>query len=100
MRFTRLLVFALSFLAVNPLLADDGRKLLRHPEPVYPEIARRMHMTGKVEVEVTIASDGSVREAKVISGNSMLATAAVQAARNFKYEPGDESTSRIAFEFR
>jgi TonB family protein len=100
MRFTRLLVLALSFLSANPLLADDGRKLLRHSEPVYPEIARRMHMTGKVEVEVTIAPDGSVRDAKVISGNSMLATAAVAAARNFKYEPGTESTSRIAFEFR
>ncbi len=75
------------------------RKVLRRSEPVYPEIARRIHMTGKVEVEVLVDRAGNVADAKVVSGNSMLATSAITAAKAFKYEPGDEATVVLVFDF-
>lgn len=68
-------------------------------EPVYPEIARRMHLAGKVEVEFTIAPDDPVKNAKLVSGNSMPGTAAIAAVKGYKYEPGSESVSRIPFDF-
>jgi TonB family protein len=99
MRFTRHLVLALSLLASIPVLATEGHKLIKHPAAAYPEVARRMHMTGKVEVEVVVGPDGSVKNAKVLSGNSMLAGAAISAARDYKYEPGEEFSSVVTFEF-
>jgi TonB family protein len=99
MRVARFSILALSLLASFPVLASEGRKVTHRAEPTYPEIARRMHMTGKVEVEVTVDPKGNVTDAKVLSGNSMLGSAALSAAKAYKYEPGEESTSRLTFEF-
>lgn len=99
MRVSRILIFALLFLASFPALASEGRKVLRRAEPVYPEIARRMHLTGKVEIEATVDRAGNVTDAKVLSGNSMLASAALAAVKTYKYEPGEESKAHLTFDF-
>jgi TonB family protein len=99
MRITRLLILALSFLASCPALAFEGRKVVHRAEPTYPEIARRIHMMGRVQVQVTVDSTGNVKDAKLLSGNSMLGNAALSAAKSFKYEPGEESTTQITFDF-
>jgi protein TonB len=56
-------------------------------EPVYPEIARRMRVTGSVVVEVTISEEGSVISAKAISGHPLLRDAAIRAARQWRFTP-------------
>lgn len=71
-----------------PVCAAD-RKVQHRVEPVYPELAKRMRIGGTVRVEVTIATDGTVTGAKAISGNKMLAPAAEEAIKKWKFTPGD-----------
>ena len=62
-----LLAMTLSLGAVN-LQAQESRKVLSNPVPAYPEVARRMHLTGVVKVQVVISADGRVKEKNVIGG--------------------------------
>lgn len=62
-------------------------KALSLPAPAYPEAARRMRMTGTVEVEVVIDMNGKVISAKAVKGPSLLMTAAEMAAKMAKFTP-------------
>ena len=69
-------------------------------EPAYPELARRMTITGTVKVEVVVAPNGTVKEARVVGGHPVLAGAALDAARKWRFEPAPaESTGVIEFKF-
>lgn len=76
------------FLLSLPARAED-RKVARRVPPVYPELARRMHITGSVRISANVAADGSVIEAKAINGNKMLSGAAEDAVRKWKFVPAD-----------
>ncbi len=69
-------------------------------QPAYPELARKMQISGTVKVEVTVASNGTVKEARVVGGHPVLATAALDAAKKWRFEPAPaESTGVIDFKF-
>jgi protein TonB len=55
--------------------------------PVYPAQAQRMHVEGDVAMKLKIGEDGSVRGIKVLSGEPALATAAKEAAQQWRYRP-------------
>jgi TonB family protein len=55
--------------------------------PKYPELARTFHLEGTVYLRAIIATDGTVRQLEVISGNPMLANPALQAVRQWRYQP-------------
>ncbi len=65
---------------------------------VYPEIARRMKIAGVVRLRLELTSSGSVRAAKVLGGNPVLASAAQDAAKQAKFE-GSEPCVAV-FEFK
>ena len=56
-------------------------------KPEYPPTAKKMKVTGRVEVEITISELGLVIEAKAISGHLALRSAAVEAARKWVFKP-------------
>jgi TonB family protein len=60
-------------------------KLLVKAKPVYPPKAKAKGIQGMVRLEATIARDGKVGDLKVLSGNALLATAAVDAVRQQRY---------------
>jgi protein TonB len=62
-------------------------KALSLPAPAYPDAARRMRLTGLVEVEVVIDMNGKVISAKAVKGPSLLAAAAEQAAKQARFTP-------------
>jgi periplasmic protein TonB len=62
-------------------------KAISLPAPTYPDTARRMRMTGTVEVEVVIDLNGKVISAKAVKGPSILASAAEMAARLARFTP-------------
>ncbi|MFZ0661320.1 MAG: energy transducer TonB [Acidobacteriaceae bacterium] len=94
------LLFAVVACAALPARAND-RKVQRRCRPVYPELARRMHIEGTVRIEVAIAPSGAVTRAKVVSGNSLLAPAAERAIRKWKFAPeSTPSTENINVDFR
>ncbi len=80
---------ALTIVMAMPARAADDRAVKSRVAPVYPEIARRMKITGVVRVEVTVDAEGRVTDVKTVSGNRMLATAAEQAVQNWKFASGD-----------
>jgi protein TonB len=62
-------------------------RLIHRVEPQYPPLARQMRVSGVVELVGIIATDGRIRELKLLSGNPLLAPAALEAVRQWVYEP-------------
>lgn len=80
--------------------ADSHRPVVNRVAPVYPELARRMHVSGVVVVHVVVQPDGKVASTKVESGHALLATAAEEAVRQWRFAPGpDASESTIDVNF-
>ncbi len=61
--------------------------LVRRVQPEYPALAIAMHLSGTVELQARIGTDGTVQELEVISGNSILAGAVIEAVRQWRYQP-------------
>lgn len=75
---------------------DDGkRKVKTRTAPNYPELARRMSVTGKVKIEVIITPDGHVRSSRVIGGHPLLVQACQDAVKEWKFFPAPEETTQI-----
>ncbi len=62
-------------------------KALALPMPSYPEVARRLRITGLVEVDVVVDENGKVISAKVLSGPGSLRDVALQAALRARFSP-------------
>lgn len=58
-----------------------------HPEPTYPEIAKRARMEGEVEVRVIVSKSGEVKNASIVSGPKMLQAAAMETVKKWRYQP-------------
>jgi protein TonB len=56
-------------------------------EPAYPPMARQVRVSGTVEIEAVIAVDGHLREVHVKSGHPLLVKAAMDAVKQWVYEP-------------
>lgn len=61
--------------------------LINRVDPVYPAIARAAHISGEVKLRATIATDGTVKDYEVVSGNPLLVRAAIAAIRQWRYRP-------------
>lgn len=81
--------------------ADSGkRKVKTKVDPEYPELAKRMNLTGIVKIEATISADGRVTNTKVVGGSPVLVGAATDALKKWRFEPAAKDTSEIIqFEF-
>jgi TonB family protein len=87
-RFVLAVAVALMLAFAIPARAADQRAVLSRCPPVYPEIAKRMKISGMVRLEVTVDAAGKVTDVKTLSGNRMLSAAAEDAVRKWKFEPG------------
>lgn len=77
------------------------RKVKSKVSPTYPDIAKRMNINGVVKLIVVVAPNGSVKSTKVLGGHPMLASAAEDAVKKWKFEPGPEESSGIVeFSFK
>lgn len=95
-----ILVTVLLLVLVAPAAAADDRKAKVQTPPVYPELAKTMHLQGTVKVEITISSTGAVTNTKVIGGHPVLADAAVKAVQKWHFDNGPEETRIISFDFK
>jgi TonB family protein len=62
-------------------------KLIHKVEPVYPELAKRARITGRVVLMVTVNEEGLVWDVQVLSGHPLLNEAAISAVRQWRYQP-------------
>lgn len=75
--------------------AAPSRKIRSKVIPPYPELARRLNLVATVKVQVTIAPSGTVLQAKAIGGHPLLIEPSVDAAKQWRYEPGPETTTSV-----
>jgi TonB family protein len=103
-------VFAVSLLLVGGWIAmntpqawgqeEITRKVKSKVSPVYPELAKRMNITGVVKVLITVTTSGVVKDAKVVGGHPVLANAALDAVKKWRFEPAaQEATGIVEFRF-
>ena len=97
----RTVILVLALLAmVSYASAQQKRAVKTTVSPNKPEIAKKMHISGDVKVEVVVLANGSVKSAKALGGHPLLTGPAEDAAKRFKYEPAAaESTETIIFHF-
>ena len=68
--------------------AEVMQKLLVHRvEPVYPPEAREQQLEGTIALDIVIGRDGSVESVHALNGPDVLARAAMDALRWWKFEP-------------
>ncbi len=82
------------------------RYVINHPQPSYPEFARRAKIEGAVTLGVVIGADGAVKRIRVLSGDPEFAAGAVDAVRQWRYRPyvrdgqATEVQTELAFHFK
>ncbi len=77
----------------------DSRKVKTKIAPAYPELAKKLNVSGAVNLEVLVAANGSVKSVKALGGHPVLVDAAVEAVKQWKYEPGNEELQVVEVKF-
>ena len=62
-------------------------KLVRQPKPVYPPLAKQARISGIVHLAAVISANGTIQDLKVISGHPLLIPAALEAVKQWVYQP-------------
>jgi protein TonB len=61
--------------------------VLKRVQPRYPTQALQMRIQGPVQMQATISKTGDIENLKVVSGDAVLARAAQEAVKQWKYKP-------------
>lgn len=79
---------------------EGKRKVKTRVAPAYPELAKRMNVTGKVKIEVIISPDGHVKSTRAIGGHPLLVQACQDAVKEWKFMAAPEETTQVVeFDF-
>ena len=91
---------AVALQAADAHPTDSKRQLKTKVVPEYPELAKRVNIRGAVSLEVLVNPDGHVKKINVLGGNPVLAQAAVDAVKKWRYAPATtESTVIVKLDF-
>lgn len=95
-----LLLFLCSFLTSRPAqtqesASDNSRKLLKKVDPAYPEMAKRVNLTGTVKVYAVVATDGSVKTVEPLGGSPVLVQASEEAIKKWKFAPAAAESKEL-----
>jgi protein TonB len=60
---------------------------VKFQQPSYPALARQARIQGTVVLRAVIGKDGSIENLTLVSGHPMLAPAAIEAVKQWKYRP-------------
>jgi len=61
--------------------------LIHKVQPTYPPLARQARISGTVVLQAAIGKDGNIQNLRLVSGHPMLAPAAIEAVKQWKYRP-------------
>jgi len=82
-------------------ISAEALQVLSHPvDPNYPLLAREMKVQGSVILDAYIARDGSIQALKIVSGPTILATAAMEAVRQWRFKPYLQAGQAVETEAR
>jgi len=72
--------------------SGEMRKIVRKALPTYPEIAKRMNLSGTVKVMAVVAPDGTVKSVQPMGGSPVLIQAAQDAVYKWKFANANSET--------
>jgi TonB family protein len=97
-----LILLAVGLLALTSLAtaqtstpSTTDRKVASRVTPVYPELAKKMHIHGIVRVEAVVKANGNVKSTRVLGGNPVLVDAALDAIGKWKFETAPTETTQV-----
>ena len=91
-----LLVLSPRLVAQTPSSASAAeRKVTSRVDPVYPDLAKKMHIHGIVRIEAIVRANGAVKSTRVLGGNPVLVDAALDAVGKWKFEPSQNETTQV-----
>jgi protein TonB len=61
--------------------------LIRRVQPAYPPLARQARIQGTVVLQAEISKEGTIQNLQLVSGHPMLAPAAIEAVKQWRYKP-------------
>jgi periplasmic protein TonB len=65
----------------------QSARIINRVQPVYPPLARQTRISGTVRLHAIIGKDGTVQQLEVMSGHPLLQQAALDAVRQWRYQP-------------
>jgi TonB family protein len=69
------------------IAANEADAVSPLAERSYPSLDRQMKVQGSVLLQALVAADGGIRDLHVVSGNPILTSAALEAARQWRFRP-------------
>ena len=79
---------------------ESKRKVKTKTAPLYPDLAKRMNVAGKVKIEVVITPEGRVKSTRVVGGHPLLVQVCQDAVKEWKFASAPEETTQVVeFEF-
>jgi TonB family protein len=75
--------------------AAQRERIVADAQPAYPPLAQHMNVQGSVVLQALIGSDGTIQNLRVMSGPAILATAAQQAVREWRFKPVVENGQAV-----
>lgn len=72
---------------VNLSIKDTKKLVVKRVRPVYPAVARNARLVGRCGVRVVITPQGEIAEVRLVYGHPMIAPAALDAVRKWKFRP-------------
>jgi len=76
---------AMNAAELTRISSDESERLPQEQD--YPALSRQMRVEGSVLLQAFVAADGAISDLRVLSGNPILASAAVYAARQWRFAP-------------
>lgn len=86
------------------IAAEKTEDLMRRVDPIYPEAAKDARLQGRVVIDGAVVPDGTLRHLRVVSGDPLLAQAAIDAIKGWRYRTASghskkQSDTRITVNF-
>jgi protein TonB len=82
--------------AAVPAFAEDPRRVstsealaavVTKVQPEYPAMAKQLKLAGTVELDATVAEDGTVENVKIVSGNPVFTKPTADVLKKWKFKP-------------
>lgn len=74
---------------------DSKRRVKTKVVPKYPDLAKRMSVTGKVKIEAIVGPDGRVKSARALGGHPLLVQACQDAVQEWKFVAAPEESKQV-----
>ena len=77
-------------------MVEDKPIIIKNVRPVYPEIARKAGLSGRVFVRFKVGRDGRVTEVQILKGQEIFRQAAIDAVSQFVFKPAMQNDKPVA----